>query len=238
MSNKSALHKVQALLVITGLFVGFITVTHFRSVPARSYDADNTAERKYILETLLNEQSMLKNRIVSLREAIDEKQEQLKIYGEQENVDALEKMKSDIGLTELNGEGLEIIFDDSPNVRREGVDVNNEALVHAADLRDIINILRISKAKAISINDQRIVSSTAVSCVGNSILVNNTHTSPPFKIKAITDYEVTKNNIISTDYIGKMHDRIEKNSIVFEIHPQEQITIPVYNGDLKSKYIL
>lgn len=233
-----ALRKIRAVMIITGLFIGFITVTHFRSVPHTSFDDNNTDERAYIIETLLNEQSLLKSRISALRDEINKKQDELKNIGEQENVEYLEKLKADVGLKEVAGGGIEIIFDDSPNVIRETLDVNNNSLVHAADLRDIVNVLRISKAKGIVINDQRIVASSTISCVGSSILINGTHTSPPFKIQAVTDLEVAKNSLVNNDYLDKLRERINKYSLVFEVYSKDEMLLPVYNGNSSLKYML
>lgn len=228
---------VRLSLVITGLFVGFIMVTHVNSIPAESYSSDNSNEKKYVLETLIEEQAQLKSRIVGLRNTIEEQEQNLKLYGQTKNVETLDTIKKRLGLTTQAGSGIEIYFNDSTSVNRETVDVNNEALVHAADIRDIVNILRISQAAAISINDQRILASSPVSCVGNSILINNTHTAPPFKIKAIVDYEIAKNNILNESYLADVRKRIEKYGLEFEVQKKDHITVPLFNGDLKAKYI-
>lgn len=228
--------RIQISLIITGIFAGFMTIIHLQSVPAASYSADNSEEKRYILETLVNEQNLLKSRIVSLRNDIDEKDDELKKFGGAENVEQLDALEAQLGLQSETGAGIEIIYDDSKNIDRETVDVNNEALVHAADLRDIVNVLNISGAEAIAINDQRILATTPISCVGNSILINNSHTAPPFRIAAITDYEVTKNNLTSNEYLGQVLQRIDKFGLIFKVYGQKQVNIPVYSGNFQLKY--
>jgi len=61
----------------------------------------------------------------------------------------------------------------------------SKALVHDEDLREIINDLKNSGAEAISINDQRIVSTTAIICSGSVVTINGVKLNSPFEIKAI-----------------------------------------------------
>lgn len=60
-------------------------------------------------------------------------------------------------------------------------------MVFDEDLRVIVNGLNSYGAKAISINDQRIISTTAIRNVGDRIYVNMTPIHPPYEIKAIGD---------------------------------------------------
>ena len=53
------------------------------------------------------------------------------------------------------------------------------------DLLYIINDLKRGGAEAISINEQRIISTSEIRCVGNTILVNTTRLAPPYHIKVI-----------------------------------------------------
>lgn len=58
-------------------------------------------------------------------------------------------------------------------------------MVHDEDLRRIINEMKNSGAEAISINDQRIVATTAIVCSGAVATVNGVKLNSPFEIKAI-----------------------------------------------------
>lgn len=73
-----------------------------------------------------------------------------------------------LGITNLKGQGVEITLKDDPNATRETIgvfdDISNH-IVHDADLRAIVNELKNAGAEAISINEQRLVNTTAITCI-------------------------------------------------------------------------
>ena len=57
--------------------------------------------------------------------------------------------------------------------------------LHDIDVLSVVNELINAGAEAISINDQRWVANTAISCRGNTIDINGERIGAPFVIKAI-----------------------------------------------------
>lgn len=73
-----------------------------------------------------------------------------------------------LGITNLKGPGVEILVQDDPNATRENIGVFDDIsyhIVHDADLRYIVNELKNAGAEAISINGQRLVNTTAITCI-------------------------------------------------------------------------
>ena len=71
------------------------------------------------------------------------------------------------------GEGIIITLKDAnKNAIKTSIFVDpNDLVVHDADLMEVVNALKESGAEAISINGQRVVDSTAITCLGNVIQV-------------------------------------------------------------------
>lgn len=73
-----------------------------------------------------------------------------------------------LGITNLQGQGIEITIMDDPTATRDTIgifeDISNH-IVHDADLRVIVNELKNAGAEAISINGQRLVNTTAITCI-------------------------------------------------------------------------
>ena len=123
-----------------------------------------------IYETLENaEQQLEKERQVSILDddTSVEKQEELK------------KLNTYLGLTDVRGEGIIITLRDNTN----SILGLAEDLVHDGDLRAIVNELKNNGAEAISINGQRIVPSTSITCAGTVIQVNNEIVGSPLYSK-------------------------------------------------------
>ncbi len=90
------------------------------------------------------------------------------------------------GVTPVQGPGIVITIDDTNQSSKNPGDVNPNALItHDVDLLMLLNELRVAGAEALGLNDQRVVNSTAVRCVGPVIYVNNTPISAPFTVRAI-----------------------------------------------------
>ena len=73
-----------------------------------------------------------------------------------------------LGMTNLVGKGIEMTLTDDPNATREtisSIDDISRHIVHDSDLRAIVNELKNAGAEAISINGQRIVNTTAITCI-------------------------------------------------------------------------
>ncbi|MCK7485981.1 MAG: DUF881 domain-containing protein [Bacillus subtilis] len=92
------------------------------------------------------------------------------------------------GLTPASGQGIIAKLDDrdvEPKPDNSSNVISNDGLVHSEDVLKIVNELKVGGAKAISINNQRLVVTTEITTSGNSILVNGEKLNPPYIIKAI-----------------------------------------------------
>ena len=94
-----------------------------------------------------------------------------------------------LGLTDVTGPGMEIILKDNTNISSELLSTQildmSKLVVHNTDLTAIVNMLRHANAEAISINGQRIIATSAITCEGSVIKINGEKITSPFTIKAI-----------------------------------------------------
>lgn len=95
-----------------------------------------------------------------------------------------ERLELLAGTTEVEGQGIEVVLDDS-NIPKKANDNPNLYIIHDEDLLRVLNELRAAGAEAISLNDQRIVAMSEVRCAGPTVSVNNVRSAPPYVIKAI-----------------------------------------------------
>ncbi len=149
-----------------------------------------------------------------------------------EKTDKLNKNNVLLGLTDVSGDGLLITANDSKITA--STDDISKYLVHDGDLREIVNELTNAGAEAISINDERIVSSTCIICAGNVISINGEKVSAPFTIKAIGNQESLYGAITrSGGYIQYM----KAATIPVEVKKTSNIQIKKFSGALTQKYI-
>ena len=142
-----------------------------------------------------------------------------------------------LGLTDLEGKGIELIVKDDPNATRETIgtfDDISKHIVHDGDLRRIVNELKNAGAEAISINGQRIVTTTAITCIGNVIKINDEKVSSPFIIKAIGFPESMETAL---NRGGGYLDFLNDDGIVTSIKKLDNVKINKYTGAISAKYM-
>lgn len=202
-----------------------------------SFPLDQLQTQKELIQSYIEEENALKTRIGSLRKRIDKTLEENEAISHTANLDKLNKLKEEMGLTKISGEGFLIYLDDSEYIDRANISGEEEGLVFAADIRDIVNLLRTQNAEGISINQQRIIPTTAIQSVGSTILVNNSHLTPPFVISVTGDYESFVRRLSDPEVLQDLQERIDKSGLQFKFEYSAHIVIPVYNGSFHLKYI-
>ncbi len=185
----------------------------------------------------MDDEAQLKSRIVSLREEIDQTLEDNYLISQTTNLEMLNELKKEIGLTEIKDEGFYIELDDSPFIDRDSLENNEAGIIYAADIRDIVNLLRANSVEGIAINDQRIIASSSITSVGNSVLINNSNLAPPFTISVVGDYESFLIRMSDPGVLTDLQKRVNENGIQFAIKQMPHVILPIYNGQFRLKFI-
>jgi len=155
------------------------------------------------------------------------------------NPEAIEKQENLIknntllGQTDVNGPGVIVTLTDNEGTTNETIGITEDIrdyLVHDSNLREVIRKLKTSGAEAICVNDQRVVFSTAITCSGNVIRVNNQRIGSPYVIKAIGSPELLYGNL--EPVIKELND----SGIIVKIEKKDNIEINKYNGIINQTY--
>lgn len=227
-------------MVTSGVIIGLLMALHLSSnVPVTgSFPTDELQTRDTLLKSYLDEQAYLQSKIVTLRKDVEKLHSSISHLSEEEKISTLNAYKKAVGLTEVTGPGLEILLDDSPfSLRNGNLAPSEKELIQASDLRDIVNLLFSADAEGISINNQRIIATSAISSVGTTILVNNTYIAPPFTIQAVGDTEIMAQRILASNIQKNLEERKKVSKIIYKITAKAGLLIPIYNSDLKTKHL-
>jgi uncharacterized protein YlxW (UPF0749 family) len=137
-----------------------------------------------------------------------------------------------VGLTPVLGPGLEILIQDSSKPLTKGEDPNS-AIVHNDDLLRLVNELRAGGAEVVSVNDQRLVDTSEITCAGSTILINQSRISPPFVIRAIGNPELMSGAL---KLRGGILEYLEFYGIKVALTRKPVLTIPAYAGSATYRY--
>ena len=137
-----------------------------------------------------------------------------------------------IGTVDVTGPGVIITLDDS-TTDPTTVFNPNDLLLHDLDILTVVNELKNTGAEAISINDQRLVTTSSIQCGGAIININGQRVGAPFKIKAIGLPENLSNLDRPAGYLDNLR---EKYQIQVKLEKSNNITIPKYSGVITFEY--
>lgn len=194
------------------------------------------------LQTTKTEIMAMNNEVSELNKIIKIKEEELNLLeniakGDDNIIDIfLQDIKSNMmlsGQTPLNGPGIIIKMYDNPEERIVGFDLNDD-IIHDFDILNILNDLRIAEAEAISINDERVVSTSEIKCAGPTIRINGRSSATPFIIKAIGDPKLLYASVNAPGTNGDILKNVYQ--IGFETTIEDSISIPAFTRAFNYKY--
>ena len=227
-------NKVQLVMGLAILILTFLIALQFKSVTVNNAEnklrnmrvdellGDLKKEREQN-EDLEKQLTAYQNDIAQYRKDAEQNSDYSKFLSEQ-----LKRAELAAGFVDVKGPGITISLSDV-NKRKSSASVlsTSETLIHDEDIRRIINELCSAGAEAISVNESRIISTSAIRCVGPTILVNDTKMTPPYVIKAIGKSEQLE---AAMNLNGGVIDNLHVWGFDINLTKQNELTIPKYNG--------
>lgn len=141
-----------------------------------------------------------------------------------------------VGLTALVGPGLAVTLTDAPRGPdgRYPAGVEPDALVvHQQDLQSVLNALWAGGAEAVAIADQRIVNTSAVRCVGNTLLLHGRTYSPPYRVSAIGDPERLRAALDAEPGVAVFRQYVQTYGLGYRVERLGTLRVPAYAGSLR-----
>lgn len=137
------------------------------------------------------------------------------------------------GFTAVRGPGLTVELDDAPRLRdpnRPGNPSNDDLVVHQSDVQAVVNALWAGGAEAMSIMGIRVLSTSAVRCVGNTLLLDGRVFSPPFKITAIGDPHALRQALSSDPGVRAFKDAVRHYQLGYRETVETDVIVPAYES--------
>lgn len=183
-----------------------------------------------------------KTKYEETKEKYDETVKTLESYREESSAEnktrqtleeELQNLEKALGKTDVEGEGVIITLSEKKqNELREDEEIVS---INAEDLIYIVNYLKDSGAEAISINGERIVNSTDIVDVGDTIKINSRHLrTEKYEIKAIGNSTYLESSIFGK---GGYSETLDSSGIKAEIQKSNRVQISKYNGDFEVNYM-
>lgn len=140
--------------------------------------------------------------------------------------------KADAGLTAVHGPGMSVSLNDAPRNNGElpkGANVD-DVVVHQQDVQSVVNALWAGGAEAMTIMDVRVVSTSAVRCVGNTLLLHGRVYSPPFTIVAIGNEQTMSASLDAAPGVQAFRAAADEYGLGFAVDKLDDTKLPEYDG--------
>ncbi|MGE7435020.1 MULTISPECIES: DUF881 domain-containing protein [Kitasatospora] len=149
----------------------------------------------------------------------------------------LDPLRGAAGLEPLKGPGLVVTLNDAPpdataripGVPEPGV---NDLVIHQQDIQAVVNALWRGGAEGVQVMDQRLIATSAVRCVGNTLLLQGRVYSPPYVIRAVGRTDALRAAVNADPAIGNYLKYVAAYGLGWKVQESTGLTLPGYAGSV------
>lgn len=220
------------VLVLTGLLV-VVSASSARGIdlrPARNTDLVSLVQSESRRNTALAAE------VTSLRAEVDTLAAAQRDAGGTDLATELSEMSALVGLTPVSGPSVTVTLTDAPaSVAGDGVD-QDLLVVHQQDIQAVANELWRGGAEAMTIQDQRVIATTGIKCVGNTVVLHGIPYAPPYRISAIGDPARLHAALEDSEYLRVYRQYVEAFHLGYEVSVSSRSDFPGHQGSIDLQY--
>jgi uncharacterized protein YlxW (UPF0749 family) len=152
--------------------------------------------------------------------------------------DAAAAVANDAGLEPVTGPAVTVTLNDAPSLpgKEAGAVPPDYLVVHQQDVQAVVNALWAGGAEAMTLQGQRVISTSAVRCVGNTLLLHGIVYSPPYAVQAIGDPRKLQLSLNDAPDVIIYKQYVAAYQLGYKLDVQGEVTMPAYSGALTLAY--
>lgn len=240
-AGKRRFRPVRILTAAVFALAGLIFFTSFHTAKGTDIRTDASLLK---LSDLIHERSQENGRRDESNAALREDVEALAERDDgrtKADDDRLEALEKDAGTQEVTGEALTVTLDDAPPDATAKIPGYPEPqpdylVIHQQDLQAVVNALWQGGAEGIKVMDQRLISTSAVRCVGNTLILQGRVYSPPYTIQAVGDPEKLRQALTASPAIQNYMVYVNVYGLGWKVAEDGPVTLPGYSGTVDLHY--
>ncbi|MBK7611119.1 MAG: DUF881 domain-containing protein [Actinomycetales bacterium] len=141
-----------------------------------------------------------------------------------------------VGTRAVQGPALTVALTDSnrsmanlpPSIRPD------DLVVHQQDVQAVVNALWRGGAEAMMIQDQRVIATSAVRCVGNTLILQGRVYSPPYVISAIGKIDALTEALDKDPQVTIYKEWVDAVGLGYRVTTEAKATFPAYSGPVSQ----
>lgn len=232
-ASRSTLWRVGALVVTAT--AGYVFVSG--AVTSRGSDIRPAGgDIATLLQDRARQVEVKRSTAQSLQDQIDDLSAAVGIPGLDDLLATVEKAAAPAGLTEVRGAGLRVTLTDAPRSSdAEGIDPN-VLVVHQQDLQGFVNALWAGGASAVTLQGQRLVSTTGIKCVGSTVVLDGVPYSPPYVIEAIGGPTALQLALDDSSQVEVYREYVRDFDLGLDVESVRQLVAPAWDGQVDLRH--
>lgn len=148
----------------------------------------------------------------------------------------LRRLRQATGMSPLRGPGITVTLSDAPAATIKDSGLSPSVLiVHQQDVQAVMNALWVGGARGLTVQGRRVISTTGVKCVGNSIIVAKIPYAQPYVITAVGD-PAKLNDAVLTDAWMQYYFKAVPRGLGFRMESRDAIRMPAYENPVSMTY--
>jgi uncharacterized protein YlxW (UPF0749 family) len=151
----------------------------------------------------------------------------------------IQLLEDPAGLTPRTGPGLTVTLSDAPEeVINSTTQDLNLLVVHQQDIQAVVNAMWKGGASAVTVQGQRIVTTTGIKCEGNAVQLQGVPYPQPYVIEAVGDPTRLLDAIEDDEYLQIYREQaaIPDISVGWDLQVQSEVSAPAYDALLDLSY--
>jgi uncharacterized protein YlxW (UPF0749 family) len=152
--------------------------------------------------------------------------------------EALDAMSGAAGMEPVKGPAVQVVLDDADFTSRRASRAGSpdDLVVHQQDVQAVVNALWLGGAEAMMLMDQRVISTSAVRCIGNTLSLQGQPYSPPYVITAIGDPDRLLAALEDSPGVETYLQYVDAYGLGYGVDELEETEMPAYSGPLELRY--
>ena len=206
------------------------------AVAARGTDlrSDRSADVRDLIVTQGNRNAELQATLAELTDEVNALSAERP--SDPEVADQLSAAELQAGLVAVTGPGVRVTLTDAPNdVKPAGVSAD-ALVVHQQDIQAVVNALWAGGAEAMTIQGQRVISTTGIKCVGNTVVLHGVPYAPPYVIEAIGDDQQLRLGLDDSRAVQIYQQYVDAYRLGYSVESVSSLDMPAYQGALSLRH--
>ena len=189
-----------------------------------------------LVEAEADDYEELQDRAATLKEQVDRLTEQVDDADVRRLRHEIDDLRDPAGLEPRSGPGVTVILSDAPDelveqAAEDDLDVD-PWVVHQQDIQAVVNAMWTAGATAVTIEGERVITTTGIKCEGNAVQLQGVPYPAPYEIQAVGDPEAIEAALDADPAVsGFREDAADPEiQVGWDLEVEDLVEAPAYEG--------